>query len=268
VSVSESTRRTGRAEIPPELVTRTRVAVGLSIGFTAAAGYAVGVGLGPEAALRWTAGSSVGLCVVCWHLIVHRRENRQQTGETVAPTLGVANAVTFARGVLAAWIAGFALLPSWPVGPLAWAPSICYGVAVAADAVDGAIARARGRETLLGKRLDVEYDAFGLLVAPVAGAVAGVVPWPYLAVGVARYAFVAGIALRRRRERPVFELPQRSSRRLLAGIQMAYVAGALAPIAPRHLVAVGAVLAGAPLLFGFVRDWLYVTGRRAERRAR
>lgn len=235
---------------------------------TAVVAAGVRTDAGDAAAGRWFAGALVGLAVVCGLLVANRAENRPSSREAVESTLGPANAVTVGRGVLAAWVFGFALLPAWPDESVAWLPALWYGVAVLSDALDGAVARALNCETRLGERLDVEYDAFGLLAATSAGVVAGVVPWPYLAVGVARYAFVAARAVRRRRDRPVFDLPPRRSRRVLAGLQMAYVAAALAPPTPRFVAVAGAALCGLPSLLGFVRDWFLVTGRRTDARTR
>lgn len=254
--------------VPPRLVRRTRTVVVVSVGLTVVAAASVRTYAGDAAAVRWVTGALVGLSAVCWLLVANRRKNRSPSGHVVGSTLGPANAVTVGRGVLSAWVFGFALLSEWSSGSVAWVPALCYGVAVVSDALDGAVARALNCETRLGERLDVEYDAFGLLAAASAGVAAGVVPWPYLAVGVARYAFVAGCAVRRRRGLPVFDLPPRRSRRVLAGLQMAYVVVALAPPTPRSVAVAGAALCGLPLLLGFARDWFFVTGRGTDARTR
>ncbi|SFG04331.1 CDP-diacylglycerol--glycerol-3-phosphate 3-phosphatidyltransferase [Halopelagius inordinatus] len=264
--IAEENRRT--ETVPPRLVRRTRAVVALAFGLTALAATGVRTDAGDAVAGQWFAGASVGLAAVCWILVSNRAENRASPGDAVGSTLGPANAVTVGRGVLSAWVLGFAVVAVRPAEFDAWFPALAYGVAVVSDALDGAVARALNCETRLGERLDVEYDAFGLLAAATAGVVGGVVPWPYLAVGVARYAFVAARAVRRRRNRPVFDLPPRRSRRVLAGLQMAYVVVALAPPTPRVVAVTGAALCGLPLLLGFVRDWLLVTGRRTDARRR
>lgn len=265
--LGEKTRKT-ETVVPPQLVRRTRAVVLLSAGLTVVAAASVRTYAGDAAAVRWCAGALAGLAAVCWVLVANRRKNRSSSADAVGSTLGPANAVTVGRGVLSAWVFGFAFLPASSPAFAAWLPALCYGVAVLSDALDGAVARALNCETRLGERLDIEYDAFGLLAATSAGVVAGVVPWPYLAVGLARYAFVAGRAVRRRRGRPVFDLPPRRSRRVLAGLQMAYVVVALAPPTPRSVAVAGAALCGLPLLLGFVRDWLFVTGRATDSRKR
>ena len=51
---------------------------------------------------------------------------------------------------------------------------------------------------------------------------------------------------------------------MLAGLQMAFVAVALTPVVSPALGRVGAGLFGGAVLAGFVRDWLYVSGRLVE----
>lgn len=85
--------------------------------------------------------------------------------------------------------------------------------------------------------------------------------WWYLSVGAARYVFVAGLWWRERTDKPTFDLPPRTSRRVLAGLQMAVVPVALAPgVFDSWMPLVTGVAAGG-LLLGFGRDWLYVSGR-------
>lgn len=231
--------------------------------------------LGVAGATRWTLVAGVALLVVVGLLAVRLDENHppQEDGtgdsRSPAPTLGPATHVTVGRGVLLAWVAGFlavtwAALPTWAL----WLPALGYGAAAALDAVDGAVARRTGRVTRLGARLDMSFDALGLFVAPLVGVVAGQLPWWYLSVGAARYVFVAGIRVRERRDLPVFDLPPRASRRVLAGLQMAFVAVALTPVVSPAAGTVGAALFGGALLGGFARDWCYVSGRLEDTETR
>jgi len=48
---------------------------------------------------------------------------------------------------------------------LAWVPALCYGTGVALDKLDGIVARTVGRQTELGRRLDMAFDTFGFVVA-------------------------------------------------------------------------------------------------------
>ncbi|WP_416839952.1 CDP-alcohol phosphatidyltransferase family protein [Haloferax sp. DFSO52] len=190
--------------------------------------------------------------------------------QPVYATLGVPTGVTLFRGVLVAGIAGVGGVAAIGGGVAtvgtgtelwAWGAAVAYGLAAALDSVDGFLARRLERTTKLGARLDTAVDAFGLLVAPLAGVVLGELPWWYLSVGVARYAFVAGLWWRERTGRPTYSLPHRVSRRVLAGLQMAVVPVALAPgVGDAWIPFVAGVAAGG-LLAGFGRDWLYVSGR-------
>lgn len=242
---------------------------------TAAVGVVASGGDSPANWLGWTA-IAVAVLAVEYRLSVGRLPaNHQPDAERVFPTLGVANLLTLLRGVLIAWTAGFLAfdmgwlsMPGW-VAPstvavgaaLLWAPAVCYGAAALADAVDGALARRRGRVTSLGEQLDLEYDSLGVLVAVTVGVFGGAIPTWYLSVGGARYAFLAGVRWRRSNGRPVYELPDRAITRVLAGCQMAFLVAALSPITGATAVALGCVVVGVPFLLNFLRDWMYVSGR-------
>ncbi|WP_338740462.1 CDP-alcohol phosphatidyltransferase family protein [Haloplanus salilacus] len=170
------------------------------------------------------------------------------------------NLVTLARGGLYAATAGFLVVP--PTTPaVRWAPAACYGTGVALDVVDGRLARATGRTTDLGARLDRGFDTLGFLVAPLVGVVWGRLPVVYLSLSAARYVYRAGLAWRERRGRPVGELPDSRVRRPLAALQMGFIAVALAPVLPTTVVHPASVLVVVPSLATFVRDYLSVTGR-------
>jgi CDP-diacylglycerol--glycerol-3-phosphate 3-phosphatidyltransferase len=88
----------------------------------------------------------------------------------------------------------------------------------------------------------------------------GQVPVWYLLVGAARYLFVLGMALRSRLGRPNYPLPPSRSRRVFAGLQMGFLGAILLPVFTPPATWIAATLFGAPLLIGFVRDWLFVSG--------
>jgi len=177
--------------------------------------------------------------------------------------LGLANAVTLLRGALYAVAAGFVVLP--PDTDLAWVPALCYGVGVALDKLDGTVARSVGRETDLGERLDVTFDTFGFVAAPVVAVAWGLLPAWYLSISAARYVFVAGIRWRRLRGRPVFDRPDSDLGKYLAGVQMAFLTVALVPATPTDLVHAAAPVVLAPSLAVFARDYLAVSGRLYRR---
>ncbi|MFC6795861.1 CDP-alcohol phosphatidyltransferase family protein [Halobaculum halobium] len=227
---------------------------------------AVTAGVGPEAAGAWLLPVAV---VVAWESVFLARRTglNHPPGDpgAVAAGIGVANAVTLGRGLLYAGVAGFVL-----TGPLAgawaWAPALLYGIGAAMDAVDGALARRFGRPTVLGAKLDMGIDTLGFLVAPLVGVAWGRLPVWYLTLSAARYLFKLGRWRRHRRGLPVFDLPDSRVRRPLAGVQMAFIAVALAPVLPPFVVAVLAGVVVVPSLAVFVRDYLAVAGHlsRAE----
>lgn len=209
-------------------------------------------------ARRWLA---LSIPVLAYELaLLWRYLPRNRAGERLLPSLGPGTLLTIARGILIAFLAGFLLLPQ-PTESLVWLPAALYGTAALADYADGTVARLADHVTTLGARLDTEFDALGILIAPLLAVLYGQLPVWYLTVSVARYLFVAGRWLRRRRGLPVSDLPPRRSRRVLAGLQMAFVALALSPAVGTPLTTAGAALVAAPFVAGFVRDWLHVSGR-------
>ncbi|MDS0297341.1 CDP-alcohol phosphatidyltransferase family protein [Halogeometricum sp. S1BR25-6] len=232
----------------------------LAVGFLACVGVVAVLveRRAPGAGLPWAVLSGAGVAAVVG---LGRRNvglNRPPEGGRPFDTLGVANAVTLFRGALVASLAG--LLAVHP--PVGWFPAVLYGAVAALDALDGAIARARGRRTLLGAWLDMNVDAAGLLAAAVVGVAAGSLPPWYPLVGAARYLFVAGAWVRRQRGLPVFDLPHSTSRRVLAGGQMAATAVLLAPVVPHGAAWAAATATMLPFLANFLLDWFVVTGRR------
>lgn len=191
--------------------------------------------------------------------------NRRPGKTRVLDRLGAANTVTVARGVLVSLLACFW---SWPAATAfsihhfyAWLPGLIYIAAALLDLVDGAVARRGGCVTRLGERLDTRFDALGLLCAVLVGIGLNQLPPAYLAVALAYYAFSAATILRRRSGRVVRPLTPRPAARLSAGFTMGFVGTALLPLfrPPATTLAAGVFM--VPLLAGFLRDWLVVSGR-------
>lgn len=212
----------------------------------------------PGTGLPWAVVSGTGVVVALGFARRNIGRNSPPGGSRTFDTLGVANAVTLFRGALVASLAGLLVVPS----VTGWLPALLYGAVAALDPLDGAIARARGRRTLLGAWLDMNVDAAGLLVAAVVGVGTGALPPWYPLVGVARYLFVFGAWTRRRRDLPVFDLPHSASRRVLAGGQMATTAVLLVPAVPQWVAWTAATATMLPFLANFLVDWFVVTGRR------
>ncbi|HEX4699161.1 MAG TPA: CDP-alcohol phosphatidyltransferase family protein [Actinomycetes bacterium] len=139
---------------------------------------AVTVGLGGPG---WVAGVAAGAggAVALAGALARRPEYR----------LGPADAVTLTRAVL---VGGVAALSAdavaggpAPVGILV----TLAATALLLDAVDGVVARRSDTASELGARFDMEVDAFLILV--LSGYVASTTGWWVLAIGAARYVFVA-----------------------------------------------------------------------------
>ena len=131
-------------------------------------------------------------------------------------------------------------------------------VALCLDLVDGWLARRTGTETDLGARFDGEVDAFLILalsiyVAPTYG-------WWVLAIGAARYVFLAGELVLPWMRAP---LPPRRWRKLVAATQGVVLTVAAAGVLPRTLsqVLLLAALALLAASMGECTLWLW---RRRE----
>lgn len=214
----------------------------------------------PTFALRWLA-----LALLCWAFVawqcgrrLHLNQNREDN--TVYTTLGNGNRVTLVRGLLIAAAAGFLAVRALdPV--LLFVPAILYTAAALGDALDGYLARRQHQVSRLGAELDTALDAMGLLIAPLLAVLYGKLHVSYLLVSIAYYLFQWGIHWRRSHHQPVYALPPSKLRRHLAGWQMGLVATALWPPIPGRITIILGTVFMLPLLFGFCRDWLHVSGR-------
>ncbi|MFB6118014.1 CDP-alcohol phosphatidyltransferase family protein [Halosegnis sp.] len=218
-------------------------------------------------AARWLVAAAGPVGYALWALrrglpANHPPEGVASDGAGRHQRLGLANGVTLARGWLYAGVAGFLLVP--PIGKVQWLPALGYGLGAALDRLDGGLARTLGRPTELGRRLDLAFDTLGFLVAPLVAVAWGRLPVWYLSLSAARYLFKFGCWWRRRRGRPVGDLPASRLRRPLAGLQMAFLAVALVPVVFARLVALVAPVVLAPSLAVFARDYLVVAGHAGE----
>ena len=172
---------------------------------------------------------------------------------------GLANTLTLVRGGLYAVVAGFVIVPDGTA--LGWVPALCYGTGAVFDRLDGVVARTVGEPTTLGTRLDMAFDTFGFVVAPLVAVLWGLLPVWYLSLSAARYVYLAGVYWRRLRGRPVFDRPDSDLGKYLAGVQMVFLTVALAPSMAPDLVWTLAPVVLAPSLAVFARDFLVVSGR-------
>jgi CDP-diacylglycerol--glycerol-3-phosphate 3-phosphatidyltransferase len=158
-----------------------------------------------------------------------------------------------------ALLAGY-LFATRPGGILGWLPALLYTLLASLDFFDGYWARRTDTRTRMGELLDQEYDALGILIAVVLVIQWGHLPGAFIYIGVAKYLFSGGIAWRLRRGKTVHPLPPSFMRRRLAGFQMGILAVFLWPIARPPGTVLAELIVGVPLLIGFIRDWLLVSG--------
>ncbi len=172
-----------------------------------------------------------------------------------------ADVVTIGRGMIATGVttlllAGLLGAPTLP----SFALTAVAAIAVALDVVDGEVARRTRSTTVSGGRLDIEIDALVGLV--VAGAVAALHGWWWIALGLVRYVwFVVQLAVPRLRA----PLPARRWRRETGAAQMIALVAASIPGVPSNVV--GPVLAaiGVAVVWSFARDtWLLLNPERGE----
>jgi len=210
-------------------------------------------------ATRWLIQASCVMIYVLWVLRRSLEYNVRTHESTLLAEFGAGNTATILRGGLIAALAGFLFLP-WPQGSLAWAPGVLFTAAVISDFMDGYLARVTKHATRMGEILDMSFDGLGVFVAALLAVQYGQVPAWYLVVALARYLFLGGILLRRRRGLPVYELPPSIRRRAFAGVQMGFLFFILWPIFSPPSTYVAAVVFAAPFLIGFLIDWLITSG--------
>lgn len=164
---------------------------------------------------------------------------------------GGCNAVTLARAGAVVGLA--ALLPFVSGG---WMVLAVAAVALAADGVDGWLARRSGLSSAFGARFDMEVDA--ALAAVLAGHLwlAGQTGVEILALGLMRYVFVAGFLPFPWLAAP---LPERFGRKAACVVQIAALILLQAPGWPEGVARGIGVLAVAVLCWSFGRDviWLW-----------
>jgi len=238
------------------------VLTALSFMLVVGGGYALSRIWPVRAVFGWVGLTVVALAVQLSLFRRHLGANYRpaEAGRPLLADLGPGNLITLGRGLGIAAFAGFLAAPLPLDAHLAWAPALLYALGVLPDFLDGALARATGRVTVLGSILDMEYDSLAMLAVSALAVRLGKVPWWLIGLGLARYLFVAGIMWRQRRGLPVYDLPASNTRRLAAGFQMAFFCVALWPIFGPPLTALAGALFAAPILVGFGRDWLAVSG--------
>ena len=195
-------------------------------------------------ALLWAAGATAagavvaGTCAVLgWVVLAAALAEHDRTG------LGPADHVTVTRGTLACVVAALtvdAAVGSTSAGTLV----LLAGLALALDAVDGWVARRTRTTSALGARMDMEVDAFLILVLSIAAA--SVLGWWVLVIGAFRYLLVVATWAM-----PWLggAVPPRYWRKAVAALQGVVLTLAVARVAPDGAAA--AFVAGALALLAW-----------------
>ncbi len=212
---------------------------------------------------RWLLLSGATLTVIWWRVRQNLALNHHPGDNRLLRELGPGNQVSLFRGLLLGLLAGFLFSP-WPQGALAWVIAGLYTVVSIADALDGFIARRRNQVTTLGQWLDLEFDGLGVAIISLLAVGYGQLPAWFLSVGLARYMFVLGLKWRQYRGEIIYDMQPSNHRRILAGMLMGMMTVVLWPIVPAAMSHVAAIIIGVPVLLGFLRDWLFVSGRLSE----
>jgi CDP-diacylglycerol--glycerol-3-phosphate 3-phosphatidyltransferase len=201
----------------------------------------------------------VGAVMAYQQLLLLRNQKRILSGDNLDYLWGPANKLSLTRGIMIALLAGF-LFAAKPSGIVGWLPAVLYTLLAVLDFLDGYWARKSNTPTRMGELLDQEYDALGILVAVILVIQWGHLPLAFLYIGVAKYVFAGGIAWRSFRGKALYPLPPSYMRRRLAGFQMGILAVLLWPIARPPGTVLAELIVGVPLLLGFIRDWMLVSG--------
>ncbi len=199
--------------------------------------------VGPTYVLKALAAFGAAAALTLAYLPRHRPFDR----------FGPANAVTLCRAGFVALLAG--LIGEGAAPSIATVAVVLGTFAAVLDGVDGPIARKTGLASEFGARFDMETDTVLVLVLAVLAWQFGKAgPW-VLALGLARYAFVAAGRTVAWLRRP---LPPSVRRKTVCAVQMAALIVILAPVIGAIPATVIAALALALLCYSFAIDvrWL------------
>ena len=264
MSETQASLQTSTPRSTIDILRRKSAVVALVYGFSLAGGFWL---LDPlwqpqEGFWRRAGLASSVMLYLFWQFYQRLADNHREDETNLLPTLGLGNCLTLLRGIAIGFLAGF-LFSARPMGNLiAWLPAILYTSVIVLDYLDGYAARVTNHVTKLGGALDGIFDVSGFLIA------VGLVIWygrlsiVFLVAGMAFYLFSFGMWWRRKHSRPVFDLPPSKRRRLLAGFEMSVISVLLWPVDVSVAVTnlLGAIFI-LPVLVGFWRDWLVVSGR-------
>ena len=176
---------------------------------------------------------------------------------------GPANTVTLGRLVAACLLGGMAaeiaVTGRRPDDALAWTMAAAAGLALASDGLDGWLARRRGIATDFGARFDMEVDAFLILLLAMLAWLLGKAGAWILAVGLARYLFVAAAVVRPWLARP---LPESWRRKTVCAVAAVALTALLFPIVTPAMGFWIGLIAVVSIAYSFGADVAWLAERR------
>jgi CDP-diacylglycerol---glycerol-3-phosphate 3-phosphatidyltransferase len=211
----------------------------------------------PGSIFRWTCAALLALSVLIRRILTAFAKDPGMLPEACFP--GLANQITIFRGLLICLLAGFLFLNP-PAGLPAWIPGILYSTALILDGFDGYLARLRKETSAFGAFLDRDLDALGTLIGILLAIHYARLPEWFILAGMAYYLSALGEWRREKQGLPVHPLPASRYRRYVAAVQSLFIALALLPVTPLPKSGIAAALVMIPVLAGFLRDWLAVSG--------
>ncbi len=174
--------------------------------------------------------------------------------------LGAGTMLTLSRGIIIALLGGFILLQPEHPNSLQWIIALSYTFAAISDRFDGYLARIKEHTTIMGRELDMRIDALGILTITLLVWRFGQVDVWYLLVGFSYYIFSAIGWYRAKRGMANYSLSESKHRRVLAGMQMGFLAASLWPIFNPPATTLVSLVFGIPLLITFLRDGFVMSG--------
>ena len=189
----------------------------------------------------------------------HLSDNHRSDETAILPAFGPGNIMSITRGWMLAIITGFLVTP-WPELLAGWLPALLYTVGSIADIFDGYAARRANHATVLGEKLDIELDGFGVLLVSLFAVVTNKVPWWFVILAFSRQLFVAGLRWRERRGQINHPTPPSLNRRIIAGLFIGFLTVMLWPVVQPPGTLIAGYIFAASLILSFGRDWLVVIG--------
>jgi len=176
---------------------------------------------------------------------------------------GAANRVTLARGMIASLLGGAVPVVTALEPEALWVASAAALLALVLDGVDGWIARRMRMASTYGQHLDINFDTMMMGILALLAWQSGKAGLWVLAIGLARYVFVAAGWIW-----PWLnaELPFSQRRRIICVVQITVLLVCLTPLMAPPVSSLAAVAALGLLLFSFAVDTLWLVKAGAGKR--